>query len=136
MHYFFFLYILFFFIIPLDSHAANPTQGAKAAAMGTAVVAVADDPSAISHNPAGLANLRGTHIYNGMTALSIKSTFENPTGQPEKTQFQVFLPFHLYLCPDLGVKNMTFGLGIFSPFGIGGRKWPDTGLTRYASTVR
>ncbi|MBM4338571.1 MAG: hypothetical protein FJ110_03405 [Deltaproteobacteria bacterium] len=134
MYYFFFLYLLFFFITPLDSHASNPTQGAKAAAMGTAVVAIADAPSAIAHNPAGLANLRGTHLYNGMTALSIKSTFENSTAQSEKTLSQIFLPFHLYLCSDLGVKNMTFGLGIFSPFGIGGRKWPDTGLTRYAST--
>ncbi len=133
MLYLFFLLFTALLVLP-NSHASNPTQGAKAAAMGTAVVAIADAPSAIAHNPAGLANLRGTYLYNGMTALSIKSTFENPTGQSEKTLFQIFLPFHLYLCSDLGVKNMTLGLGIFSPFGIGGRKWPDTGLTRFAST--
>jgi long-chain fatty acid transport protein len=133
MHYLFFLSLLFFFTPP-NSYASNPSQGAKAAAMGTAVVAIADDPSAIAHNPAGLVNLRGTHLYNGMTALTIKSMFENPRGQSEKTQFQVFMPFHLYLCSDLGIEKMAFGLGIFSPFGIGGRRWPDTGLTRYVST--
>ncbi len=129
-----FLLNLVFFSMTLESPASNPTQGAKAAAMGTAVVAIADDPSAISHNPAGLANLRGTHTYGGITAVSIKSTYENPQGQSEKTQFQVFLPFHLYLCSDLGIENMTLGLGIFSPFGIGGRRWHNTGLTRFVST--
>jgi long-subunit fatty acid transport protein len=28
---------------------------------------------------------------------------------------------------------MRFGIGIFSPFGIGGRKWDENGLTRYSS---
>ena len=126
--------VIILFSIPMTSLGSNPTQGAKAAAMGTAFVATADDPSAISHNPAGLANLRGSYVYGGITALSIKSTYENPQNQSEKTEFQVFWPFHLYICSDLGVENMTFGLGVFSPFGIGGRKWHDTGLTRYAST--
>jgi long-subunit fatty acid transport protein len=35
---------------------------------------------------------------------------------------------------DVKLKDMAFGLGIYSPFGIGGMKWSDTGLTRYAAT--
>jgi long-chain fatty acid transport protein len=102
--------------------------------MGTAVVAIADDLSAICYNPAGLVNLRGTHTYDGITSVLIKTLYENPQGQSEKTQFQIFSPFHLYLSSDLGMEHMTFGLGIFSPFGIGGRKWDEEGLTRYVST--
>lgn len=126
--------IIFLSFIPLESLASNPTQGAKAAAMGTAVVAIADDPSAVAHNPAGLANVKGTRIYGGATALTIRSTFENPQGMFEKTSFQIFVPPHLYICSDLGFENMAFGLGIFSPFGIGGRKWDEAGLTRYVSS--
>jgi len=121
-------------LVPQSVYPSNPTQGAKAAGMGTAVVAIADDLSAICYNPAGLVNLRGTYTYVGITSVLIKTIYENPQGQSEKTRFQVFSPFHLYLSSDLGVENMAFGLGIFSPFGIGGRKWDGEGLTRYVST--
>ena len=130
----FLLFILVLVFIPLTPHASNPTQGAKASAMGTAVVAIADDPSAIAHNPAGLTQLKGTHMYGGATALTIQSTFEDPQDQSERTRFQIFVPLHQYISSDLGLENMAFGLGIFSPFGIGGRKWRDTGLTRFVST--
>jgi hypothetical protein len=58
---------------PTVSQAGGPIHGAKAAAMGTAFGAVADDPSAILHNPAGLANLRGTNLYGGGTAVILSS---------------------------------------------------------------
>ena len=35
---------------------------------------------------------------------------------------------------DFDAADKVFGLGLFSPFGIGGRKWPESGLTRYFST--
>jgi len=82
----FFLLLMALFVPP-NSYGSNSAQGVKAAAMGTTVVAIADDPSAIAHNLAELVNLRGTHFYNGMTALTIKSIFENPRGQSERTQF-------------------------------------------------
>jgi long-chain fatty acid transport protein len=119
---------------PTASQAGGPIHGAKAAAMGTAFVAVADDPSAILHNPAGLANLQGTNIYGGGTAVILSSEFKSPQGGKEKTSFQVFLPPHFYISSDLGTNYLTLGLGLYSPFGIGGRKWSETGLTRFAST--
>ena len=30
-------------------------------------------------------------------------------------------------------KDLTLGLGLFSPFGIGGRTWPDDGIMQYFS---
>jgi long-chain fatty acid transport protein len=121
-------------VIPTASQAGGPIHGAKAAAMGTAFVGVADDPSAILHNPAGLANLQGTNIYGGGTAVILSSEFKSPQGGKEKTSFQVFLPPHFYVSSDLGTNYLTLGLGLYSPFGIGGRKWSETGLTRFAST--
>lgn len=121
-------------IIPTASQAGGPIHGAKAAAMGTAFVAVADDPSAILHNPAGLASLKGTNLYGGGTAVFLSSEFKSPEGGHERTSFQVFLPPHFYVSSDLGTNSLVLGLGLYSPFGIGGRKWSETGLTRFAST--
>jgi long-chain fatty acid transport protein len=120
-------------IFPGASVAGNAIEGAKAAAMG-AFAAVADDPSAIAHNPAGIINLKGTNLYNGISMVNVHSEYESPEGRSQTTAFQLFFPPHIYLTSDLGFKNLAFGLGIYSPFGIGGRKWSDTGLTRYAST--
>jgi long-subunit fatty acid transport protein len=68
--------LTFFFA---DLHASNPGLGAKAASMATAFVAIADDPSAILHNPAGLTFLQGTQIYGGMTGVNIYEKLEQPS---------------------------------------------------------
>jgi len=130
----FILVLVFLLISPTRAIPGAPVHGAKAAAMGTAFLAVADDPSAITHNPAGIILLKGTHIYNGQTIFILSSEYKNPQGQSEGTQPQVFLPPHFYLTSDLGTDNLAFGIGVYSLFGIGGRKWSQTGLTRYVST--
>ena len=121
-------------LFPGNSLAAGPIHGSKAAAMGTAFVGIVDDPSAILYNPAGLTNSKGTNVYAGATAIIPSSEYKSPSGQSENTEFQVFFPPHLYLSSDLKTQNMVLGLGIYSPFGIGGRKWSETGLTKFAST--
>ncbi len=115
------------------SYAGNPVMGAKSTAMGTAFSAIADDPSAIASNPAGITQLTGTNIYGGPTFVIPSTTFKSPSGQREKTEFQIFYPPQLYLTSDAAGKDFVVGLGIFSPFGIGGRKWNSDGLTRYLS---
>ena len=114
--------------------SGGPVHGAKGAAMGTAFAAVVDDPSAIAHNPAGLGFLEGTRIYSGITAVTHQTDFSAAEGSTESTEFQVFFPPHLYASSDLKTESVAVGLGIFSQFGIGGRKWPDDGPFRYLST--
>ncbi len=116
------------------SHGAGPVHGAKAASMGTAFLAVADDPSAIISNPAGLSRVKGTNIYGGLTLLAPSTEYSSFSGRSENTDFQVFIPPHLYISSDFGTKDIVLGIGIYSPFGIGGRKWSDTGPTRYLAT--
>ncbi len=41
----------------------NEFVGAKATGMGGTFIAIADDPSALYHNPAGLGQVKGTEIY-------------------------------------------------------------------------
>jgi long-chain fatty acid transport protein len=114
--------------------AGAPVHGAKAAAMGTAFVGVADDPSAIMHNPAGLTQLKGTNMYGGGTVVIPSTEYISPSGASEDTNFHVFPPPHFYISSDFNMGNVVLGLGIFSPFGIGGRYWSEQGLTRYIST--
>jgi long-chain fatty acid transport protein len=102
--------------------------------MATAFVAVADDPSTIMHNPAGLINLQGFNIYGGGTAMVPSTEFKSPSGASEKAKSQVFFPPHFFATYDLNTDNLCLGLGVYSPFGIGGTRWSEDGLTRYAST--
>jgi long-chain fatty acid transport protein len=116
------------------SFAGTLVHGAKAAGMGTAFVGIADDPSAIMHNPAGLTQLKGTNMYSGVTAVIPSTEYKSPSGGSEETDFKVFFPPHIYFSSDSNMENMVVGLGVFSPFGIGGRYWSKRGLTRYLST--
>jgi long-chain fatty acid transport protein len=125
--------VLFLFLTGF-SFAGTMVHGAKGAGMGTAFTAIADDPSAITTNPAGLTQLTGTNIYGGATFVFPSTTYQNLSGQSEDTEFQVFFPPNLYLSSDLNTKDIRLGIGIYSPFGIGGRKWSKDGLTRFSST--
>lgn len=131
---FFVTIFLLLVLLPAISLAGTMVHGAKAAGMGTAFTAIADDPSAITNNPAGLTQLTGTNIYGGATFVFPSTTYQNPSGQSEDTEFQVFFPPNLYLSSDLNTKDIRLGIGIYAPFGIGGRKWSKDGLTRFSST--
>ena len=124
---------LLLFLLPFDAWATNPFEGARAAAMGTAFVAIADDPSAVVHNPAGLTSLTGTHSYGGGSVINLSTSFENPQGQTEQTRFRLYFPPYMFLSTDFGLEDLAFGFGLYSPFGIGGRTWSEDGLTRYVS---
>ncbi|MFZ0483387.1 MAG: outer membrane protein transport protein, partial [Desulfobacterales bacterium] len=122
------------FFSPDISHAGTPVHGARAAGMGAAFAGLADDPSAIMHNPAGLTQVKGTNIYSGVTVLIPSAEYTSPSGASEETDFNAFFPPHLYISSDFDRENVVLGLGIFSPFGIGGGYWSEDGLTRYIST--
>jgi long-chain fatty acid transport protein len=116
------------------SLAGGPVHGSKAAGMGTAFVGLSDDPSANLFNPAGLTQTTGTELYFGVTGIDIDTMYESPAGQTEKSDPHIFYSPHVYLTTDLGMRDFRMGIGLYSPFGIGGRSWSTTGMTRYAST--
>ncbi len=127
------LLLLLSFFFPTSSIAGGPAHGAKGAGMGTAFAAVADDPSAIAHNPAGIGFLPGTQLYLGVMAVAPETRFKADNGYREETESQIFAAPHGYLCSELGDGDVKLGLGLFSPFGIGGRTWPDDGIMQYFS---
>lgn len=112
-------------------------HGAAAMAMGGAFVAVANDPTAIFHNPAGIAWLDGTQISVGSTLITSKSSLELPNWPGEKTwdvESQLFYPSTFYITHKFSEK-IGGGFGFFSPYGLG-TAWenPTTFPLRYIAT--
>ncbi len=102
-------------------------HGAAAMAMAGAFVSLANDPSAIFHNPAGIAFLPGTQMALGTTLIWSKASVELPNWPyPSQRNWeqisQTFYPSSFYLTQNLGDK-VTLGFGFFSPYGLGA-KWP------------
>lgn len=96
---------------------------ARGNALGGAMVGRADDPSALFFNPAGITQLEGIQVVGGATAIMPKTdvTTENPyTGEKTTTTTEdnVWVPPHLYATYQF-TDRVWFGLGLFSPFGLG-----------------
>jgi hypothetical protein len=72
-------------LLPAPTQAAGFAifeQGAKSMGFGGAFVAQANDPSAIFHNAAGIAFLKGNQIHLGGTAIAPKTDFTGADPYP------------------------------------------------------
>ena len=104
-----------------------PEAGVKAMGMGFAFTAQADDPSAIYFNPAGLTQLKGQNIMVGGTYVRENggeftgtTPVDNTTATKNETQksLNFFIP-NAYYTRTTNSGNVSYGVGIFSPFGLG-----------------
>jgi len=109
------------------------TQGTKATGMGLAFTAVADDPTAIFFNPAGLGWQQHFSVELGVGAITKISgdfTGANPfpgvgqNGDQHKTTF--LLPTFYAVVPL--TQDINLGLGLFSQYGLGFR-WDNPNNT-------
>ncbi len=110
-------------LIPIMAYSGGysiPEQGAKAAGMGGAFTGLANDPSAIYFNPAGISFQSGMNLMVGSTFVSPTSQYQNPaysnTVYKQKSLFfvipQVFFTYEWEY-------GLTFGAGIYAPYGLG-----------------
>ncbi len=99
--------------------------------MGGAFTAVADDPTAIYWNGAGLTQLSGFNFILGGTLISPASTFRgiSPQITEYKTDEQVFYPPHFFGSYKIN-KDWAVGLGFTVPFGLG-TQWADDWVGKY-----
>jgi long-chain fatty acid transport protein len=114
------------------------SQDAFASARGEAFVATADNPSAIYYNPAGIAQLDGNNFRAGLYEIYLDPSYKPPSsaansGQTyydQKNFATVPQFFYTYTPEELPV---SFGVGIYSPYGLG-VSWPqDTGFRSVAT---
>lgn len=113
-------------LAPLEARAAGFSiyeQGAAAMGRGCAVTAIADTPSAIFYNPAGLGLQKGLGLEIGDTLIFPAGEHEDPdTGEVTKAEDNLFYPptfYASYVLPG----RVALGFGLFVPFGLG-IKWP------------
>jgi len=128
------IFSLVFFGLSSLSHGAGfliYEHGAAAMAMGGAFVALANNSSAVFHNPAGIAFLEGTQISVGTTLIFPTASLSMPNidlvnpAYPESYDqvSQVFYPSTFYITHKI-TDRIVAGFGFFSPYGLG-TEWAD-----------
>ena len=110
-----------------------PNQDAAAIARGNAFAATADNPSAIFYNPAGITQIQGYQLEGGVISyLGIDAHYTSPAGAQSDTDFEVQPSPHVFFVASPTNLPVSFGLGIYAPFGLG-IKWPvNTGFRSIA----
>jgi long-chain fatty acid transport protein len=131
------LIFTFLFITEKESYSAGfalYAGSARGNALGAALIARADDPSAIFYNPAGITQLPGLQIAGGGTIIHprnhVTTDFLGTREDAELISNWFFLPYG-YLTYQ---KNdcLWFGVGIFPRFGLG-TEFKDDWAGRYNS---
>lgn len=116
----------------------NGASGMGQAFAGAA--AVAEDPSTIYFNPAGMMYLEGTQVTVGMHIIKSEAEFKNKgstltnitgTNEGGDAGDTFFVP-NFYYVRDFGEKY-KFGLGVNAPFGLG-TEYKSGWMGRYTST--
>ena len=97
--------------------------------MGNAVTAIADRPSAIAFNPAGLAFQRGLAAEASLSLILPAFGYDTmipASGEPVRVDAkrQVF-PVPSLFASYRWREEVAFGLGVYAPFGLG-VAWNDT----------
>jgi len=116
-----FLCSLLLILLSVNSPAVGPrlpNQDPEAIARGNAFAATADNPSAIYYNPAGISQLKGQNFDVGVYLVSAGVKFDAPNGQTAKAD-SAFQPVpQLYYVYSLKDTPISFGLGVYAPYGL------------------
>jgi long-chain fatty acid transport protein len=121
---------------PNSLHALGtsiPNQDAEAIARGNAFIATADNPSAIYYNPAGITQLEGEQVEFGLHNLFYGSQFESLDGtRHAQTDPKTATVPQFYFTYSPTNVPLSFGLGVYAPFGLS-LQWPtNTGFNTLA----
>jgi long-chain fatty acid transport protein len=130
-----------------------PDNGTRALARGGAFTALADDLTAIAHNPGALIKLRGTSVLLSNHSFFIDERFTRAQTFLEEDRFanaeiyglspldtvsneaNVFpLGPVLAVGSDFGLEHFVFAFGAYGPNAAGAADWPATGGQRYMLT--
>jgi long-chain fatty acid transport protein len=112
------------FILSVESVCAVgfrlPNQDPEAIARGDAFTATADDPAAIYYNPAGITQLPGIQASAGLYVISADTSFTSstPGANGAKSDTTPQLVPQLYATYTLTNLPLSFGLGVYAPYGL------------------
>ena len=102
--------------------ALHSEAGARGMGLGGAFTALALDPSAIHHNPAGIAFLKGTQLYAGGVLVQPRTTFTGADPAPgaeviERTTGGALVPPAVFLTHQFS-ERLVLGAGLTLPFAV------------------
>lgn len=115
----------------LGSGFALYEAGARSSALGCAVVARADDLSAMFYNPAGLVQLPGFQVMGGLAFIVPRVEIVTQSGGVNTSTLmdsQLAAVPHFFASYQIS-DRVSLGLGVNSPFGLGIRysePWPGS----------
>jgi long-chain fatty acid transport protein len=95
-----------------------PNQDPEGIARGNAFVATANNPSAIYYNPAGITQLKGQNVSAGLYLISASTEYESPSGAKADTDSSFQAVPQVYYTASLSNAPVSFGLGIYAPYGL------------------
>ena len=120
----------------------NPPPGTFSLGRAGGRIAHIDDSSAVTHNPANLVDLTGAEVQFTPTVANLKWEFSSGAapGQTSSTEEPWKILPAIFGAVPLKNREVVFGLGITTPYGIGS-EWdvdtpafaPLTGALRYQS---
>lgn len=108
-------------------------QDADSIARGNAFTATADNPSAIYYNPAGITQVPGTQVELGAYAIAINTEHTTQDGRTFDTPDRFQGAPHFYATTSLKRLPLSFGLGLYSPYGLS-TEWSDESPFRSYAT--
>lgn len=121
-----------------SSSIENASFSAESLAQSNAVAAQADEPAAISYNPAGITQLPGLQIQPNVNFLSVLTWFKSRTpesmpGEKSSATIVSVPTGYVTLNPgELLGNRVAFGVGSDSPFGLLNKYDSDHPIVRYA----
>ena len=106
-------------------------HGARAMALGGAFTGVANDPSAVYWNGAGISQLSGTNFMIGTSLIAPSSSFRgvSPAVNEFRGKNLIFFPTHFFITHELNEK-FSLGFGFTTPFGLG-TEWDEDWVGKY-----
>ena len=112
-----------------------PEQGVAAMGMGSAFIGKADDPSAIYHNPAGLTQLQGTHVYGDVVGITVAASYTREGFDKQENKDDLIPVPLLAVTTDFGGRfgNIVAALAVNAPFGLR-NAYDEQGPQRYITT--
>lgn len=111
----------------------NQTAGARAFGQANAFTARANDSSAVTFNPAGLAMLNANEVSLGATFQTPFMNYQSVAGESDHAQRIILTVPNLNLALRPGLNKWAIGLGITSPFGLS-TDWRTSSPLRFVAT--
>ena len=109
----------------------NPPEGASSLGRAGGRIAFADDASAISANPANLADLKEKQIMVSLTAAHSETDYKGASGSGSTREPWKLLP-NAFLAWPTKHEGVVAGLGVTTPFGQS-MEWEQDGPFRYTA---